>query len=83
MVTSADLPSKQLISKGAVAPISMVLDKSDGGGDVLENRSYIWMFKESQCGIQRPVFLINGMGTSDVWPIPLYTCHSRSGFSDL
>ena len=29
--------------------ISMVLDKADGGRDVVENRSYIWKSKESQC----------------------------------
>ena len=67
----------------AVATTSMVLDKADGGRDVVENRSYIWMFKESQRGMQRPVFLIDWMGTGDVWPIPLHACHSRSGFSDL
>ena len=33
-----------------------------------ENRSYIWMFKESQCGIQQPVFLIDWIGTRDVSP---------------
>ena len=43
-----------LLHHVAVATISMALDKADSGRDVVGNRSYIWMFKESQCGIQRP-----------------------------
>ena len=72
-----------LVHYVAVATITMALDEADGGRAVVENRSYIWMFKESQCGIQRPVFLIDWMGTGDVWPIPLHACLSRSGFIDL
>ena len=42
-------PSTTCLLLHHVATISMVLDKVDGGRDVVENRSYIWMFKESQC----------------------------------